>query len=118
MDLLQYSRASISSSFAKKKKITGVLYLHKITDNRMTQPPLQRYKMFERLFGEEFHTRVLLATTMWGILLNQDVGEKRHEKLRGQWSEMIDKGSDIVSHDGEKESAWSVIEKLLALKTN
>jgi len=101
--------------FTKRNKITGILYLHKITDNRLTQPPHKQYEMFRRLFGENFHTRVLLVTTMWRKLSNQNVGEKRNGELRRQWSEMIDKGSDIVSHDGEKESAWSVIEKLLAL---
>jgi hypothetical protein len=74
--------------------------------------------MFERLFGEEFHTQVLLVTTMWGILLNQEVGMKRKEDLERQWSEMINKGSKVVCHDGKKPSAWLVVEDLLALQTN
>ena len=36
--------------------------------------------------------------------------------LRRHWSEMIDKGSEIVCHDGEKESAWSVVKDLLSLQ--
>jgi hypothetical protein len=114
----KYSRASLSYSFGRKIKITGILYLHKINENRMTQPPLPHYQMFGRLCGEGFHTRVLLVTTMWEKLSNRDDGERRNAILRNHWSEMIDKGSEIVSHDGEKESAWSVVKALLALQTH
>lgn len=56
-------------------------------------------------------------TTMWEKT-NRDVGEKRKVILRRHWSEMINKGSDIVCHSGEKESAWGVVKALLALQTN
>jgi hypothetical protein len=98
-------------------RITGILYLHKIDENRMMQPALPHYQMFGRLCGEGFHTRVLLVTTMWENLSNRDDGERRNSVLRDNWSKMIDKGSEIVSHDGEKESAWGVVKALLALPT-
>ena len=60
---------------------------------------------------------MLLVTTMWEKT-NRDVGEKRKVILRRHWSEMINKGSDIVCHSGEKESAWGVVKALLALQTN
>ena len=98
--------------------MSGILYLHKINENRMTQPPIPHYQMFGRLCGEGFHTRVLLVTTMWEKLSNRDHGERRQAILRGHWSEMINKGSAIVSHDGEKQSAWDVVKALLALQRN
>ena len=57
-------------------------------------------------------------TTMWEKLSNQNDGERRKVILRRHWSDMIDKGSEIVSHDGRKQSAWSVVGALLALQTN
>ena len=84
----------------------------------MTQPPLPHYQMFRGLCGEGFHTRVLLVTTMWEKLSNRDDGERRQVILRRHWSEMINNGSEIVSHDGEKQSAWGVVKALLALQTN
>jgi len=100
-------------TFGRKIKITGILYLHKISDNRMTQPPLPHYQMFRKLCGEGFHARVLLVTTMWEKLSNRDDGERRRKILREHWGEMIDKGSAVVCHDGEKQSAWGVIKALL-----
>ena len=112
------SRAILSCSFGRNIKITGILYLHKINDNRMTQPLLPHYQMFRGLLGEGFHSRVLLVTTMWEKLSNRNDGERRKVILRRHWSEMIYKGSEIVRHDGNKESAWSVVKALLALQPN
>lgn len=103
----------MGSSFGKNIKITGILYLYKITENRMTQPPLPHYQMFRRLCGEAFHARVLLVTTMWEKLSNQEDGERRDAILRQHWGEMINKGSAVVCHDGKKESAWGVVKTLV-----
>jgi len=84
-------------TFGRNIKITGILYLHKINENRMTQPPLPHYQMFRRLCGEGFHARVLLVTTMWEKLSNRDDGERRKVILRRHWSEMINNGSARVS---------------------
>jgi hypothetical protein len=108
-----FSTFFLTSSFGRNIKITGILYLHRINDNRMTQPPLPHYQMFRRLCGEGFHARVLLVTTMWEKLWNQDDGERRVVVLRRHWSEMIDKGSAVVCHDGTKQSAWSVVKVLV-----
>jgi len=103
----------LKQTCGKKRKIGGILYLYKINENRITEPPLPHYQMFQRLCGEGFHTRVLLVTTMWEKLLNQAVGERRKENLKRHWSEMIAKGSAVVCHCGDKESAWGVIKALV-----
>jgi len=100
-------------TFGKDIQVTGILYLHRINDNRMTEPPLPYYQIFQRLCGEGFHARVLLVTTMWEKLSDQDAGERRKEILRGHWSEMINNGSAVVCHDGKKESAWGVVKALV-----
>ena len=57
-------------------------------------------------------------TTMWEKLSNRNDGERRKEILKKHWSEMINKGSAVVCHDGAKQSAWNVVKALLALQTN
>ena len=104
-------------SYGRMIKITGILYLHRISDNRMTEDPFPYYQMVRKLCGEGFHTRVLLVTTMWDKLSNRDDGERRKMILKRHWSEMI-KGSAVVCHNGKQRSAWGVVEALLALQTN
>jgi hypothetical protein len=53
------------------------------------------------------------VTTMWEKLSNRDDGERREVIIRRHWSEMINNGSAVVSHDGEKQSAWGVVMALL-----
>jgi hypothetical protein len=53
------------------------------------------------------------VTTMWEKLSNQDDGERRMEILKTHWSEMINNGSAVVSHDGQKQSVWGVVMTLL-----
>jgi len=93
-------RNRLKQTCGKKGKIRGMLYLYKINENGMTQPLW-------------FHTRVLLVTTMWEKLSNRDDGERRKEILKRHWSEMIDKGSAVVCHYGDQESAWDVIKALV-----
>ena len=57
-------------------------------------------------------------TTMWEKLPNRNDGERRKVILRRHWSDMINKGSEIVCHDGKKQSAWSVVKALLDLQTD
>ena len=52
-------------------------------------------------------------TTMWEKLSNRDDGDRRMVILRRHWSEMINKGSAVVSHDGQKQSVWDVVMTLL-----
>ena len=52
-------------------------------------------------------------TTMWEKLSNRDDGERRKVILTGHWSDMINNGSAVVCHDGQKQSAWVVVKALL-----
>jgi hypothetical protein len=56
---------------------------------------------------------------MWTSLestdAGQEVGRKREEELQMPqfWGSMVDRGSEIVKHDGTKESALSIISRLV-----
>jgi hypothetical protein len=58
------------------------------------------------------------VTTMWEKLSNQDDGERRKAILSRHWSDMIDKGSAVVCHDGTKESAWNVVKALMGQRAH
>ncbi|KAF8811034.1 hypothetical protein BYT27DRAFT_7185143 [Phlegmacium glaucopus] len=110
LDVEMKIREWSKQTFGKKIKVTGVLYLHDITQNRMTQPP---HQLFQKLCGDGFHARVLLVTTMWEKLKNLNDGERRRKTLEGHWREIIDRGSAVVRHHGTKESAWNVVQTLV-----
>ncbi|XP_006459426.1 hypothetical protein AGABI2DRAFT_134872, partial [Agaricus bisporus var. bisporus H97] len=98
----------------KPLKLCGILYLHRISDNRMGGTTLKNLDMFQKLCGKDHFKRVILTTTMWPEDTS-DVkdAEGREEELRNEyWKFMIDKGSCIERFDGTQASAWSILDSV------
>jgi hypothetical protein len=60
-------------------KLTGVIYIHRISDIRFTGIAGRNFKMFRELCGDSTLKNVILVTNMWGDV-PQDVGEAREEE--------------------------------------
>lgn len=109
----------LSTVYQNKVRLAGIIYLHRITDPRMGGSALKNLYMFQKLCGERGLSSVILATTMWTSLestdAGQEVGRRREDELRMPqfWGSMVDRGSEIIKHDGTKESALSIISKLV-----
>jgi hypothetical protein len=118
-DVLKDVAFFLSTVYQNKVRLAGIIYLHRITDPRMGGSALKNLYMFQRLCGDRGLSSVILATTMWagleGMDAGQETGRKREEELRMPqfWGSMVDRGSEIVKHDGTKESARSIISRLV-----
>ncbi|KAL0954456.1 hypothetical protein HGRIS_003432 [Hohenbuehelia grisea] len=95
-------------------RLTGVIYTHRITDNRMTGAPIKNLPMFSELCGDEAARGVVLATTMWGKLKSPEVGTKRlNELLKTTWKPMIESGSCADQFLDGYQSAWNIIDLVI-----
>ncbi|KAI5999560.1 P-loop containing nucleoside triphosphate hydrolase protein [Pisolithus albus] len=93
----------------KNIKLSGVLYLHRISDKRVSGAPLRNYHMFKALCGEENFKNVVLVTTMWDEV-TEEVGSAREKELQSDlWRSMMNLGSTMQRFDGTTESAWNII---------
>jgi hypothetical protein len=105
---------TITSSYEQGITLSGVLYLHRISDNRMAGTPLSNWKVFKELCGEECFQSILLATTMWDDV-TEECGSRRQEQLkRKYWKSMIKLGSRVVRFHNTYQSAWDIIGQLTA----
>ncbi|KAF5359868.1 hypothetical protein D9756_003459 [Leucocoprinus leucothites] len=96
--------------------LRGVLYLHRITDNRMAGTPLRSLELFEKICGPKWFSRVVLVTTMWDDLPNEQIGELREAELKSSfWKGMIDRGSRTIRHNNHSDSAWRILKLLLEM---
>jgi hypothetical protein len=68
-------------SYKKNGNISTIIYLHKISDNRMTGSAETNLKMFTTLCGREAMQNAVLATTMWSEVKEED-GMRREEELK------------------------------------
>ena len=94
--------------------LKGVIYLHRITDNKMQGNALRYFRMFQKLCGDQALGNVVLVTTMWDQLKNSAIGLQRDQQLRDEfWNLMAAKGSHITSFDGSPEMAETIVWRLM-----
>ncbi|KAF9450875.1 hypothetical protein P691DRAFT_843395 [Macrolepiota fuliginosa MF-IS2] len=94
-------------------KLSGILYLHRITDNRMTNTLLRNQEMFQNLCGSSALSNVMLVTTHWDQLETTDQGIKNEEELRSNyWQPLLDGGSQMLRFEHTCSSAWNIISSL------
>ena len=105
--------------YQKEIKLAGIIYLHRITDIRMTGSSLRNLSMFKKLCGGDYYNQVVLATTMWRNLPSQKTGYERESELlerKEWWGMMAQRGSKTVRHTGDRDSAVGIINTVMMNK--
>jgi len=98
-------------AYHRKVNLATIIYLHKISDNRMTGSLLKNLQMFASICGQDAMPRVVVATTMWGKV-DKDEGIQREAELKGDfWKETLD-GCTTARFDMTYDCAWSIIGSL------
>lgn len=97
--------------------LKGIIYLHRITDNRMQGSANKNLDLFRKLVGEDALSNVVLATTMWGNVTDIEKANVRDSELREEyWGDMRRKGSMTTRFDGTMASAQGIVSQLLGKK--
>ncbi|KAL7933672.1 hypothetical protein V8C35DRAFT_327627 [Trichoderma chlorosporum] len=117
VEVLQNIAYWLSKSFVEGTKLSGMIYLHRIIDVRMTSSVRRNILMFQKLCGEKVYHSVVLATTMWG-LIDEATGIKREQELAQTedfWGYMHKQGSRIFRVAQTRESCLDIIQHILSL---
>ena len=113
-DILTVIWEHISS--IKGLRLSGLLYLHRITDDRVGGTAMKNLRMFQKLVGDDSMKNVVLVTTMWGKLQSSDDGDARVKQLTETgkfWGDMITSGARHEKYDGTGEDALRIIHMML-----
>ena len=94
-------------------KLAGIVYLHRITDNRMAGTPHRNLRMFAELCGNQGLKKVILATTMWDQVTVTTGAQREHDLRVNYWKVMMDKGASIARFQNTHETAWEIIDKIV-----
>ena len=108
----------MSQTYKQGIKLKGIIYMHKITDNRMAGSALKYMNMFKELCGEDCVSNVILVTTMWDSVVH-DIGVRRESELCNIfWKIMIINGSIAKRyHKGDTTSGREIIQHLISKNT-
>ena len=99
--------------YEKDIKLAGIIYLHRITDNRMAGTPHRNLRMFGELCGDQAVKKVVLVTTMWDKV-QRDTGVRRENELvENYWKTMINYGASTARFSNSADSAWKIVEIIL-----
>jgi hypothetical protein len=104
----------LTASYDHNKLLSGIIYLHQISESRIRGSQLRNLQMFKKLCGSRGLGNVVLATTFWGGVTPEE-GETRERDLltvKGFWGHLQAQGSRVMRHDNERESAEKIVAHL------
>jgi chromosome condensin MukBEF ATPase and DNA-binding subunit MukB len=102
----------LDDSYKGNVNLATIVYLHRISDNRMTGSVLKNLEMFATLCGQKAMPNVIIATTMWGEVKREN-GERREQELkRDFWKGMVADGCRTERFKDSHDSAWHIIGNL------
>jgi len=95
-------------------KLAGIVYLHDISLTRMLESTLKTLDVFRKLCGKGALKRVVLCTTKWSDIYQEEEGERRTKQLKEiYWKEMIEGGSTVHRFEDSQKAAWDVIAPII-----
>ena len=106
----------LSLGYRSNVKPKGILFLHKINENRMMGSSLRFLEMFRGLCGDDCMSNVVLVTTMWSEVTAED-GERRERDLcENFWRPMIACGAGVARYDGNN-TIRALLDNILGMRS-
>ena len=94
-------------------KLSGIIYIHRISDERFTGMSVRNFRMFRQLCGDSTLKNVVILTNMWGKV-KQDVGEARERELADvHFKAALDKGAQLVRHHDTIQSSHDIVRRII-----
>jgi len=114
--ILQKIADHLAAVYQGGRKLSGLIYFHRILDNRVGGVNAKSMKMFRLLCGRDALKNVVLCTTMWDMLPHPGMGEERETELKSDfWEFMLEEGASTARHDGSAQSARDIVSRMLGL---
>ncbi|GJE89960.1 GTP-binding protein [Phanerochaete sordida] len=110
-DILKMIAVYLSSTYETGRKLSGIIYMHRISDFRVGGVSRRNFSMFRKLCGDETLRNVALVTNMWSEV-TPERGAARERELRTDpllFAPVINGGATLLRHDGTLAGAQAVL---------
>lgn len=99
--------------YEKGSKLSGIIYIHRISDNRFGGVAGRNFDMFRKICGDKALSNVVLVTNMWGDLSRDEFGKAYEKELSGGlFKPAIDLGAQTVRHHNTVQSAHQIVRRI------
>jgi hypothetical protein len=106
---------SVCHRYKNGIQLSGVIYIHRISDFRMGGISRRNFSMFRQLCGESSLKNIILVTNMWSEV-SIEVGEAREAELRESnifFKPVLDKHARLLRHENTLKSAQAIVLNLI-----
>ncbi|KAJ7780606.1 lipoxygenase [Mycena maculata] len=98
------------------RKLNGLVYLQRISDPRFGGQAGRNLKMFRKLCGSDSFKNVVVLTTFWDRLADEQQGSRREKELKSKFfKDLVDGGAHFMRHDRTIDSVRKVLGHIFAL---
>ena len=94
-------------------KLAGIIYAHRISDEKFGGLAAKNFRMFRELCGEKTLKNVVLMTNMWGRATPEQEAAREQQLKDKYFKAAIEKGAQMCRHSNTPESAREVLRKIL-----
>ena len=109
----RFARSDLPFRYKHEVKLAGVIYFHRISDERWRRSDTRSFGWLRRICGEDTLRNVVLMTNMWGNV-NPKVGAAREKQLAAEFVRpALDKGAQLLRNGNTTESAHEIIRVIL-----
>ncbi|KAF9461059.1 hypothetical protein BDZ94DRAFT_1221941 [Collybia nuda] len=110
----------IEGFLPKKVRCTlaAILYLHKISENRVPTKYLTNIHRYKTLCGTEDLHKVHLVTTLWNEVEEPAGLQREMELKKGPWRAMIDHKASVYRYLCSAASAWAIVKTCIEMSNN
>ncbi|KAI6104199.1 P-loop containing nucleoside triphosphate hydrolase protein [Pisolithus sp. B1] len=119
-DILRTIADWLAKKYQGNVKLTGVIYTHRISDNRMSGSVCKNLDLFGQLCGDKAAQCVRLVTTMWDKQKpeNTTTWQERVLRLEGNfWEPLLRLGARHERFLNTPKSAWDIVNGLVQPRT-
>ena len=108
-----FASTNCLARYKNGSKLAGIIYIHRISDERFTGISVRNFKMFRKLCGDPTLKNVILVTNMWGKV-EGSVGEAREKELAEVYFRAaLEKDAQLARHHNTTQSAHEIIRRIM-----
>ncbi|OTB09449.1 hypothetical protein M426DRAFT_316001 [Hypoxylon sp. CI-4A] len=112
-EVLEMIADYLAAAYSKDMRLSGLIYLHPISENRVTHHATKNLEMFRKLTGNENLKNVILTASMWDKVSPEE-RERRETELQNKfWKLTLMLGAKYIRYDGSVQSAKNIALKLV-----
>ncbi|KZP08041.1 hypothetical protein FIBSPDRAFT_715614, partial [Athelia psychrophila] len=114
-DILKLVAEYLADTYQKGVILSGVIYMHRISDVRMGGIAMRNFGMFRKLCGDKSLKNVAIVTTFWSEV-DPAVGDAHETELRNDdmfFKPALNKQAKLLRHDGTLDGARKIVVELM-----